>query len=276
MNHFKIRILFFLAFFEGIIQSFALPPYHQFRLPLNNGNGVPFAIAENDLAMKGFEIDSTENFYFLGGEESYISRFKGEELVYCHKFDERVNGELHFFDNKLYLFDTSYDWNLRKYHKDIVEIDPNNGNIISRKANIVNEYFNASTLTSDGIVLELGNRPELFSYALYSYQGEFIRKTNGFYNLPDILTKDFLLFFIDRWDNNYLFWSYTKDTIQILLLDNQKNILHKEEIDERILGESFYPTPLYHNKVRNGKLYMLRHDKTHAIITVIPLKKLLE
>ena len=283
MKLFLIILLF--AFFPRFTHgeektSWANEPYTQIRFPLDNGNGVPFAMAEGDWAVKGFDVDGQGHFYFLGGgDRTYLSCFDENGLLYSRQV--AGYGEIYWLNDTLYLFDNSYDWEQKLYHKDLVAINPANGGIISRRANITDGRINTYNFIPEGLVLELhGNdfkpSPPTFSYELYSYQGEFIKSVDNLYSLPPGTGGD-MLYPIGRWNGLFLFFQVdmvSSDTFPLVLMDAQGNTVGKAVLDDASLGINFYPAPLCHNKIHNDNLYVLRRDSSNAVVSIIPLKKL--
>lgn len=260
--------------------SLANEPYTQIRFPLDNGKGVPFAMAEGDWLVKGFDVDGQGYFYFLGGNDrTYFSCFDENGLLYSRQV--AGYGEIYWLNDTLYLFDNSYDWEQKVYHKDLVAINPANGDIISRRANITDDWINAYNFIPEGLVLELhGNdfkpSPPTFSYELYSYQGEFIKSMDNLYGLPPGAGGD-MLYPIGRRNGLFLFFQVdiiSPDTFPLVLMDAQGNTVGKAVLDDDLLGKVFYPNPLCHYKIRNDNLYVLRRDSSNAVVSIISLKEL--
>ena len=70
MNYVNLTLSMLLLLIS--MTSLANEPYAQIRFPLDNGKGVPFAMAEGDWAVEGFDVDGQGHFYFLGGMTTLI------------------------------------------------------------------------------------------------------------------------------------------------------------------------------------------------------------
>jgi len=86
--------------------------------------GVPFSKDHRgEYYIEGFDVDSNENLYFLGGEKATLASFsKYGKNIYRKSYLNLIPGQIHIVGKKLYFFEMG-DRSLNT----LVEIDKTNG-----------------------------------------------------------------------------------------------------------------------------------------------------
>ncbi len=265
--------------------------YLQTSIPIDKEKGIPCYIFKQGkhvhYAVKGFDIDNEENFYFMNGAPSgpaILSRFNGKKKIYQEYHDKFEPGAIHLFNNKIYTLNFMFNKN------DIVLLDKDNGNIIKVYDKISDNRINNFIFREDYVIIELFNYEKNINMdtelanVKFSFQGDLIEQVNNRYNIPSkILTnedKSYGAEFIGKWEQYYLLWWYDwenecKEIWHTLILkDDNGKVIKTKRINEEVTGKPFYGNFHEYRKLRNGKIYFLCRKGENAIITQVKLDKL--
>jgi|GEM_PF-6499882 len=248
----------------------------QIIIPLNNTTGVPFYKDDqtHDFVEDGFDIDSKENFYFLGGDKSTcLAEFSGNKQIYRKTYKEFSTAALYIYRNNLYTFDNS--------RNNLFVLKLIDGSLIKRYNHISAKHFNSYKFVDSSLVLEYLAGPD-FTYEQFNLNGKYIGKVTGSYNIASNIIPEKgenpQCVFLGKWNDKYVFWDIVNSNNtqfeKFWLVDKLGNILATKILPNNniIFGEDYYEAfPTEHRKVRNGKLYVLGRRGSSALITEVPL-----
>jgi len=263
-------------------------PYKQISIPLNLQSGIPYSKdhEDGDYYVEGFDVDSNENFYFLGGNKATLACFSNEgKSLYRRSFSNLVPGQMNIWEKKIYFFEIGVN-NLNT----LVEIDKSNGMVIQQYP---------KTITK---VLKSYGYKQIYAYQFDEFLDSILHITyidsGGIENtkticfnlraelIPDCgqhvangppIASEGRFEHLGKWGNKYVLGRFDDDDnnkYDLSLRDSANNEIAKSFVDRRYLGKPMcgtYCMPQEHRKVRNDKLYMLNRDKNMAVITEIDL-----
>lgn len=284
-----LRGMFFIAIgtnsLLGLSQS---TPYKQIRISLNMQTGVPFVrnAKEGQYIIEGFEVDTNENFYFLGGKAATLVCFsKDGKNLYRKFFPNFVPGEMHILGNKIYFFEIGL-----KSLNTLVEIDKSNGMFIQQYPKMITKVLKSyGSLQLDGYqfdefrdsilnitYIDSGGieKPKIICFNL---KAELIPNCNDHLANSTAVECENQYERLGKWGNNYVLGRFDDDNnnkYDLSLRDSANNEIAKSFVDRRYLGSPMcgeYCMPKEHRKVRNNKLFILNRDKNMALITEIDL-----
>jgi len=281
-------VFFFMVCSYSAVGPSQVNPYKQIRIPLNMQTGIPFVrdAKEDQYIIEGFEVDSTENFYFLAGKAATLACFsKDGKSLYRRFFPNLVPGQMHIFGNKIYFFENGL-----KAFNTLVEIDKSSGIFVrqypktitkvlkSYRYQLIDGYqfdeFRDSILHITYIDSEGNEKPKTICF---NFRGELI--SNCGHHLANSLGVEGERHYehLGKWGNEYVLGRFDDDDnnkYDLSLRDSANNEIANSFVDRRYLGDPMcgeYCMPQEHRKVRNNKLYMLNRDKNMAVITEIDL-----
>jgi hypothetical protein len=296
MTRKSVRVLFFL--FGGVVIFFALcsylqtrtkqsKPYNQIRIPLDNQKGVPFRKVYNDeYLVQGFDIDSNENYYFLGGDKATLSCFSKEgKSVYRKSFPGLFPGQVYIWGEKLYFLEigptSSYtlveinriDGSINhRYSKTIKSVLASYGCVQEASYDFRDSILHITCLDSQGI--EKAN-PKCFNLKGKLLPGcdQYTLSNAAIENDPDYV-------YLGRFGNNYVLRKFSDDSkrYDLSLRDSSNAVIAdtfivRKVLTESILGDEGFVLP-EHIKIKNNKLYTLHREKNVAVVTSIDLATL--
>jgi hypothetical protein len=256
-------------------------PYEQIRIPLGMQTGVPFEKDhEGNYSIDGFEIDSSGNIYFLGGNKATLACFtKDRKSSFRKTYPHLVAGEMKIVGGSLFVFESG-----EESLNTIVELNKTNGSVIKEYPNVKKVLASRGCLQIDSYIfidsmLKIryidSEGIEKTKFACFDLHGEL---------LPDCkerssaaIAKEVKFEHLGRYGNNYVLGKFIEDGKKFLvsLRDPSDKTLADTSIDTKYLEDPFCGTqgcmPPDHRKVRNNKFYWLNRDGNIAAITVIDL-----
>lgn len=256
-------------------------PYQQIRIPLGVQTGVPFEKDhEGNYSIDGFEIDSSGNIYFLGGNKVTLACFTNDrKSVFRKTYSHLVGGEMMIVGGSLFTFEMG-DESLNT----IVELNKTDGSVIKEYPNVKKVLQSRGCLQIDSYLF---TDPML---RIRYIDSEGIEKTKMVCFdlhgklLPDCkerssaaIAKEEDFEHLGKFGDNYVLGKFINDGKKFLvsLRDPSDKTLSDTSIDTRYLGDPFCGVqgcmPPDHRKVRNNKLYWVNRDQNVAAITVIDL-----
>jgi hypothetical protein len=279
-------MIFFVLFFYSPNSLGQTTAYKQIRIPFNKLLGVPFTKDPegNEYTTEGFDIDSSENFYFLGGEKATLACFsKDGKSIYRKTFPNFVPGQVQILANKLYFFASGY-----KNLNTLVEIDKSNGSLIQAYpktiTNALKSYgykqiyyydFVDSLLQITYIDSEGIEKPKKRCFDL---KGEPLSSCDQRASSDSAIENERKYRFLGKLGNYYVLGKFNDDDnnkYDLSLRDSSNSVISNSFVDLKYVGgRPFCGTdcaPPEHRKLRNNKLYMLNRDKNMAVITEIDL-----
>jgi hypothetical protein len=279
-RHLWVGVVFFsLCSYSRLNQN---NPYKQIRIPLDTLKGVPFSKGEEGYVVNGFDVDSNENFYFVGGRKTTLACFsKYGEAIYRKYFRSFHPGPVHILGKRLYLYET-WNWTLNN----LIELDKASGTIIRKYPNTItnalksrgfksiDDYrFSDSALSITYIDSEGVYKPKTICFNL---KGELLPDRNQCLPNCSSVEKDTSREYLGKLGNDYVFGKFNDDgkTYDLSLKDSLNTIVSDASVELKYLGRplcGFSCLPQEHRKLRNNKLYMLNRYGKMAVITEIDL-----
>jgi hypothetical protein len=281
-------VFFFMVCSYSAVGSSQGSPYKQIRIPLNMQTGIPFVrdAKEDQYIIEGFEVDSSENFYFLAGKAATLACLsKDGKSIYRKTFLNFVPGEMHILGNKIYFFEIG----LKSLYT-LVEIDKSDGMFVQQYpkmiAKVLRSYgsqqldgyqfdeFRDSVLHITYIDSGGVEKPKTICFNL---RAELIPNCNDHLANSPAVDSESQYERLGKWGKDYVLGRFDDDNnnkYDLSLRDSANNEIAKSFVDRRYLGKPMcgeYCMPKEHRKVRNGKLYMLNRDKNMVVITEIDL-----
>jgi hypothetical protein len=261
--------------------------YKQVKIPLDNEKGIPYIMELNNrfYSVDGFEIDNKGNFYFLGGGYNpTLVCYSGSIIKFRKKYTEFCSNPIHIIGDTLALFDRAFEKDKPDQSNSLIILSASNGNIINKFPHTVTNNVNSCSFMDTSLILEvwvdkenINSPPRIF--LLYSLAAKFIKQIDNAYNLPELIYparfKNTGNEYLGEWNNNFVYWYIPDKNIQKIFLINKEGVLiASTNIDKKLFGESFFWNPPENRKLRNGNIYVLGHQGTNAVITILPVKDL--
>ena len=292
----SIRVSFYL-FFGGIIllmvSSYSQSiqnqsnPYKQIRIPLNMQSRVPFSKDDNgEYYIEGFDIDSSENFYFLGGKKAVLACFsKNGRGIYRKSYLDHTPGQIYIVGDKLYFFEIG-----EKALNTLVEIDKINGMFLRDYPNAITKVLKANGYTQidyyefKDSILHItyldGQGIEKTKKICFDLKGELKPNCAHHTSTSAAIESEMNYEFLGKMGNNYVLGKFDDDGLRydLSLRDSSNAVISDSFIQRSHLGKPLCGhllcMPPEHRKMRGNKLYMLYRDKNMAVINVIDLRNI--
>lgn len=243
-----------------------------------NLNKLPCSRTKFEIDISGFEIDSQENMYFLGGTNNTLKQFnKTGTVIFEKSFTEFNTNSIKLIRNEILIFDNFQNKN------NLIHIDTNTGQITRFVNHLTDSRVNSYYFTDSSIVLEIfkkQNSDHGFEYQVFDLLGEYLFSTNNKYNLPSSLFKEEnnlkVMSYLGKCGDNYIFKNYNFDNnyIRLGLFNNDGKIEKYIKIYVKIFGHFFAPAPDDHWKIVNNNLFVLGYKTGNAIITKLNLNEI--
>lgn len=258
--------------------------YKQIRIPLDKLKGVPFKIDDRgEYYIEGFDIDSNENFYFLGDKKATLACFsKNGKSIYRKSFLNFSPGEIHILGEKLYFFEIG-----NSLSNTLVEINKTSGLLIKTYPKSITNVLKSYGYTSidyykfiDSIlkITYIDNEGiEKTKTICFNFTGELMANCQRHTSNSVAIENENSYERLGQLGSNYVLGKFDDDSkkYELSLRDRSNAVISNSFIELKYLGKPFCGDllcmPPEHRKLRNNKFYMLNRDKNMAVITEIDL-----
>src|SRR5581483_2562699 len=180
----KLKIILILSFSLIVGYSTSQIIKKQVIIPLNNLNGVPYNTNNEmrDYSIDGFDIDSSGQYYFVGGNPikgtTVLVVFKDAKVKYRKIYKDYFANKLFIYSDTLYLFDNNHPMNNVGFVKnDLYELNKENGMILKKHSHIIENTINSYECIDSLIVLWIIDKTKgagSYFFALINLNGKLI------------------------------------------------------------------------------------------------------
>lgn len=256
----------------------------EIRIPLDKQRGIPFIKGQlGEYIVKGFDIDSDGNYYFLGGEKATLACFsKYGKSIYRKSFFNLTPSQTYILGEKLYLFEIG-----DRLSCSLVEINRINGLLIQQNSKTIKSVLKSygckqiSYYEFRDSILRVNyidsQGMEKTKTKCFNLKGELLPNCSQSTSVSAAIENENNYVYLGKFGNKYVLGKYDDDgkRYDLSLRDSSNAVIAdtfilRKNLREALLGDENYLLP-DHIKVKNNKLYRLYRDKNMAVITSIDL-----